>query len=323
MERRKFVKASSLLAAAGVFNNKLFKSKRIVSTPQPRVISTWHFGAVANSIAWPMLAAGAKGLDALEKGINAVENDPEVTSVGYGAYPDRDGYVTLDASIMNEKGMAGAVSFLRDIKNPISVARQVMEDTSHVMLSGDGAYEFARTKGFPKENLLTPEIKREWETWLKNKNYQPIPAYLNHDTVGVLTLDNEGDLSGGCSTSGLAYKMHGRVGDSPVIGAALFVDNEYGAAVCTGIGEMVLRTLTSFTAVEYMVNGYHPQQACQLAINRLIKKNKITQDTQVGIIALSKNGNIGAYSVLPGFQYFVSDWDTHELKNAPSKYKLE
>ena len=323
MERRKFVKASTLLAAAGVLHKKGLNAATPRLETRPRVISTWYFGSVANSVAWPMLAEGSRALDAIEKGINAVENDPQVTTVGYGSYPDRDGIVTLDACIMNEYGKAGSVSFLRDIKNPISVARRVMEDTQHVMLVGEGAYDFARSKGFHTTNLLTPQIEKDWQDWLKNNGSLPKASIENHDTVGVIALDQAGNLSGGCSTSGLAYKMHGRVGDSPIIGAALYVDNDYGAAVCTGIGEMVLRTLTSFLAVEHMVNGYTPQQACEKAIRRLIKKNDITANTQVGIIAMNKKGETGAYSVLPEFDYFISDWNTHELRRAACKFQFQ
>src|SRR5699024_6667253 len=190
-------------------------------------------------------------------------SDPDERSVGYGGRPDRDGKVTLDACIMDENANIGSVAALEHIKHPISVARAVMEKTPHVMLVGEGALEFALANGFKKENLLTEKSKKEWEEWLKTSEYKPVVNIENHDTIGMLALDASGNLSGACTTSGMAYKMHGRVGDSPIIGAGLFVDNEVGAATSTGDGEEVIRTVGSHLVVELMRQGNSPQEACE------------------------------------------------------------
>lgn len=202
-------------------------------------------------------------MDAVEKGVRLVENDPNERSVGYGGRPDRDGRVTLDACIMDENYNIGSVACLENIKNPISVARAVMEKTPHVMLVGDGALQFAVSQGFKKENILTAESEKEWKEWLKDSKYQPIVNIENHDTIGMIALDAQGNLSGACTTSGMAFKMHGRVGDSPIIGAGLFVDNEVGAATATGHGEEVIRTVGTHLVVELMRQGRNPQQSVQ------------------------------------------------------------
>jgi len=214
---------------------------------------------------------------------------------------------------MNEKGRAGSVTFLRDIVHPISVARLVMEKTPHVMLSGAGALQFALENGYKRENLLTEKARKAWEEWKTTSHYQPVINIENHDTVGLLVLDSEGNLSGGCSTSGLAYKMHGRVGDSPIIGAGLYVDNKVGAAVATGLGELVMRSLTSFLVVELMRNGSSPQKACESAIERIIMNNPEYGEVQVGIIALDKSGNHGAFAIQPGFTYALRDENRDEV----------
>jgi len=258
MNRRKFIFRGSLVSAglmidptigkAGVINFNLEKEA-------PVVISTWDFGFKANEISWKVLSQGGKSLDAVEQGIMIIEADADNLSVGIGGLPDREGIVTLDACIMDEQGRAGSVTFLQEIMHPISVARLVMEKTPHVMLSGDGALQFALESGFERQNLLTDKAKAAWEEWKRKSQYKPVINIENHDTVGLLALDQAGNLAGGCSTSGLAYKMHGRVGDSPIIGAGLYVDNEVGAAVATGLGELVMRTLSSFLVVELMRNG--------------------------------------------------------------------
>jgi isoaspartyl peptidase/L-asparaginase-like protein (Ntn-hydrolase superfamily) len=285
------------------------------------VISTWNFGLKANQEAWKVIENNGKVLDAVESGIRVIESDPKNHSVGLGGYPDRDGHVTLDACIMDPEGKAGSVSFLEGIQNPISVARKIMEETPHVMLSGKGALNFAMEKGFQQTELLTEESKRAWEEWMKKENYHPVINIENHDTIGLLCLDNQGEMAGGCSTSGLAYKLHGRVGDSPIIGAALFVDNEIGAAVTTGLGEMVMRSLSSFLVVELMRNGASPQDACIEAIHRISNKNPEYTNSQVGILALSKSGEIGAYAIQPGFNYAYSTRGNHKLLDSDSLIK--
>ena len=240
--RRQFIKWSALtggliLAKTSVLSgfSKGYKGSSGEGIPQPMVLSTWNHGIAANDAAWTLLGQGGKALDAVEKGVRVTESDPENRSVGLGGLPDRDGHVTLDACIMDERSRVGSVAFLQHIENPISVARKVMEDTPHVMLVGQGALEFALDKGFEKTNLLTDGARKEWEAWRKTSNYQPVINRENHDTIGMIGMDAAGNLSGACTTSGLSYKMHGRVGDSPIIGAGLFVDNEVGAATATGI----------------------------------------------------------------------------------------
>jgi len=322
MDRRKFIIQGSLVSAGLVIDPKIGMGNEIPAEPtkaaSPIVISTWDFGLSANAVAWKCLSEGGRALDAVEQGIRVIEADEDNLSVGIGGLPDRDGFVTLDACIMNEKGMAGSVTFLGEIVHPISVARLVMEKTPHVMLSGEGALQFALENGFERQNLLTDKARAAWEIWKEKSNYKPVINIENHDTVGLLALDQNGNLAGGCSTSGLAFKMHGRVGDSPIIGAGLYVDNEVGAAVATGLGELVMRTLSAFLVVELMRNGSTPQEACQEAILRIVNKNPEFKDYQVGLIALNSTGQIGAFSLQTGFRYAIRDESINEVVSSPS-----
>ncbi|RTY92476.1 isoaspartyl peptidase/L-asparaginase family protein [Flavobacterium sp. GT3R68] len=290
------------------------------SEAKPIVLSTWNFGIKANGAAWEILKNKGRALDAVEAGVRVPEGDPKERSVGYGGRPDRDGHVTLDACIMDEKANIGAVAFLEHIKHPISVARAVMEKTPHVMLVGEGALQFALSQGFIKENLLVEDSEKEWKEWLKQSKYQPAANIENHDTIGMIALDADGNLSGACTTSGLAYKMHGRIGDSPIIGAGLYVDNEIGAATATGHGEEVIRISGCHLVVELMRQGKSPQMACEEAVNRIVKltqiRNKNLKDIQVGFIALNKKGEYGAYCVQGGFNFAVNDASGNRLINA-------
>lgn len=321
--RRKFLKLTALGTAAVISNpiiaseniEKKNKSKSSKIT-KPIVVSTWNHGVAANAASWKILSKGGTALDAVEAGVRVTESDASNMSVGLGGLPDRDGFVTLDACIMDENNNCGAVAFIQDIENPISVARKVMEDTPHIMLAGEGARQFAFEKGFKKTNLLTPKAKEEWEKWKKKSKYQPIINSENHDTIGLLALDSNGNLSGACTTSGMAYKIHGRVGDSPIIGAGLFVDNEIGAACATGMGEAVIRVAGSAIVVELMRNGKSPYEACKEAVDRVIKKHKDLTNLQVGFLALNKNGEIGGYSVYAGFNYAVQTKTQNELIDA-------
>ncbi len=303
--RRKFIQTAA-------FGSILFKActtetkKKVVKKAEPTVISTWNFGLAANAAAWAVLEKGGRALDAVEAGARVPEADESNQSVGYGGLPDRDGRVTLDACVMDENGNAGSVCGLEHIMHPVSVARLVMEKTPHVILIGEGALSFALKNGFKKENLLTEKSKKNWQEWLKTAEYKPIINIENHDTIGIIALDKSGNLSGACTTSGLAYKMHGRVGDSPIIGAGLFVDNEIGAATSTGMGELVLRTCGSFLIVELMRQGLSPQQACEEGVKRVVQKNKNYKEVQIGFLALNKNGDYGAYAIQKGFQYAVN-----------------
>lgn len=266
----------------------------------PMVIATWNVPA-ATAKAWEVLQEGKSALDAIEQGCNVEEANAAGQSVGLGGLPDRDGNVTLDACIMNKEGNYGAVVYLQNIVHPISVARKVMEDTPHVIMAGKGAEQFAYSSGFKKTNLLTEASRKAWEEWKKTSKYKPIINIENHDTIGMLAIDKNGDLAGGCTTSGLAYKMAGRVGDSPIIGSGLFIDNEIGGATATGLGEEVLKTVGSFLIVELMRQGYSPQAACEEAIGRIVVKNPDYKNFQVGYIAVNKKGETGAYSVHKGF----------------------
>jgi len=310
MNRRKFLQNTALsglglsVGVSALANNlpESNSNSKVNKDNYPLVIATWNVPN-ATAKAWEVLQKGGSALDAVEKGCNVEEEDPANNSVGYGGRPDRDGNVTLDACLMDEKGNYGAVVFMPNIVHAISVARKVMEETPHVLLAGKGAEEFAVSQGFKRMNLLTDSSKKDWEEWKIKSEYKPIINIENHDTIGMLAMDKDGNLSGGCTTSGLAYKMHGRVGDSPIIGSGLFVDNEVGAATATGLGEEVLKTVGSFLIVELMRQGRSPQQACEEAVNRIMKKQPNRQDFQVGYIAVNKKGEIGAYSIHKGFSY--------------------
>jgi len=293
---------------------------------KPCVISTWDFGVAANQAAWAVLAKGGRALDAVEAGARVPEADLKNHSVGRAGYPDRDGHVSLDASIMDEHGGCGAVAGLEHIAHPISVARRVMEKTPHVLLVGEGALQFALEQGFPREELLTEESRQAWEAWRKDAHYQPVansevgdygkggPSKLgipggpdNHDTIGMLALDAAGNLAGACTTSGMAWKLRGRVGDSPIIGAGLYVDNEVGAATSTGVGEEVIRNVGSFLVVELMRQGLAPEAACKAAVGRILKRKPEAKEIQVGFLAINTRGEVGAWSIQKGFSYALCD----------------
>lgn len=316
--RREFIKLSAL--GSGLLASSPILADTVTAT-RPIVISTWNFGLKANEAAWKILSGGGRALDAVEAGARVPEADPEETSVGLGGLPDRDGKVTLDACIMDEYGNCGSVAFLQHIVHPISVARLVMEKTPHVMLVGDGALQFALANGFRKTKLLTGKSEKAWKEWLKKAEYKPVINIENHDTIGIVARDAAGNLSGACTTSGLAYKMHGRVGDSPIIGAGLYVDNEIGAAAATGVGEEVVRIVGCHLVVELMRQGNAPEKACQLAVERILKKNPSkARDIQVGFLALNKNGEHGAYCLQQGFNYAVCDASSNRLIDSKSHF---
>ena len=319
--RRKFLQ-NTFLGALAAGSVELWAKACTVQKPNknafPVVIATWD-NRKANEAAWEVLRAGGRALDAVEAGVRIPEADPKDTSVGYGGFPDRDGHVTLDACIMDEFGMAGSVSFLEHIMHPISVARRVMEKTPHVMLAGEGALQFALSEGFPKENLLTDTARKAWEEWQKKSEYKPVINIERHDTIGMVAVDAQQRIAGACTTSGLAFKMRGRVGDSPIIGAGMFSDNEVGAAASTGLGELVLRSLGSFLVVEEMRRGAHPQKAAETAVKRIAAKYpEQCKEAQVGFIALDKNGRYGAYSIHPGFNYVVYQQGVNTVYDAGS-----
>ncbi len=317
--RRDFIKttalgaigASTFLSCKNASENKLEEtSATLLSQKKPLIISTWNHGLPANEETWKQLKNGKSALDAIEAGVRIPEGDPKVRSVGYGGYPDREGKVTLDACIMDHNSDCGSVCFLEGIMHPISVAKRVLENTPHVMLSGEGALQFALEEGFKKENLLTPESEADWKKWLEESKYKPVINIENHDTISMLVIDDNGNISGGCTTSGAAWKMHGRVGDSPIIGAGLFLDNEVGGAAATGLGEAVIRTAGSAMVVELMRHGRTPLEACKEVVERIYNKHKNRKDMeylQVGFIAVNKKGEHAGYSLRSGFNYAVCD----------------
>lgn len=284
----------------------------------PLVISTWDAGVAANQGAWKILSGGGGALDAVEAGVRITEAS-QSCCVGLGGNPDRDGVVTLDACIMDHQFNCGGVAALERIKHPVSVARRVMERTPHVLLVGEGAQQFAVAQGFPLEpRQLSADAEKAYREWLKTSQYRPVinientgshpvgPAggTNNHDTIAMLALDGQGRLSGSCTTSGMGFKMRGRIGDSPLIGAGLFVDNAVGAAAATGQGEDVIRMAGAHTVVELMRQGRSPQAACQEAVARIAAiKGPKAHDIQVAFIAVNAQGQVGAFALQAGFSY--------------------
>jgi N4-(beta-N-acetylglucosaminyl)-L-asparaginase len=366
--RRKFLQ-SSIWGSLGILLNRKAVAAVVDHSPvtgQPVVLSTWDTGVAANKGAWEVLGKNGNALDAVEAGVRVTEASINCC-VGLGANPDRDGHVTLDASIMDHQWNCGSVAALERIKHPISVARRVMEKTPHVLLVGVGAQQFAVAEGFPLEpGVLSDDAKKAYRDWLKKSEYKPVinientksssmaphaaggdlaqpsgnghgaasgepeyaaaPARLadggwNHDTIGMIAMDAAGNLSGSCTTSGMAFKMRGRVGDSPIIGAGLFVDNEVGAVTATGQGEDVIRICGSHSVVEYMRQGLSPEQACKAAVEKIarIKKEK-AKDIQVGFIAINKKGETGGYALQPGFSYAIKSGTEERLIPAKSYF---
>jgi len=328
ISRRSFIVKSSLVTAGiGLVKYSFSSSKVSRNAKIPLVISTWNHGLPANEAAWEILENGGHSLDAVEAGVRIPEADPKIITVGKGGIPDASGKVTLDACIMDEKGRAGSVTYLEHIVHPISVARLVMEKTPHVMLSGKGALKFALENGFKKEKLLTKERKAAWKKWKKEQNKFSNKINIenvtenNHDTIGMLAIDKDGRISGACTTSGMGYKLPGRVGDSPIIGAGLFVDGEVGGATATGSGELVMKTLGTFLVVELMRQGMSPSRACEEAVKRIAKKIPDYKKHQIGYIALNKAGEYGSFCIQPGFNYALKTPDTTELVDAEAWLK--
>lgn len=321
MDRKKFLKIGSLGLAA------IRLPLTVAPVRKPIIVSTWASGMEVNAAAWKILSEKGKALDAIEMGGNYIENTINCC-VGTGGYPDRDGVVTLDASIMDHNANCGSVAGLEQIKHAISVARMVMEKTPHVLLVGKGAQQFALENGMPLESAeLSPGSKNAYNEWLKSSEYKPTinienkhsqngpfaPNFFkdgsaNHDTMGMVAMDASGNLSGGVTTSGMAFKLHGRAGDSPIIGAGLFVDNEVGAATSSGVGEEVIRICGTHLVVELMRQGLSPTAACKKAIERIVKRDpKKAALFQVGFVAINKKGEFGAYAIQKGFEFSVKN----------------
>ena len=337
LNRRKFLQISALTAP--LLSAKKTLANGFEGTIKPIVISTWDSGMAVNAEAWKILSTGGRALDAVEAGANHIENEINCC-VGLGGYPDRNGIVTLDSCIMDEHANCGAVAGLERIKHPVSVARKVMERTPHVILVGAGAQQFALENGFTLESTeLSDDAKKAYAEWLKKNEYKPVinienkkgngpfaPNFfddgtVNHDTMGLVAMDAKGNLSGAVTTSGMAFKIHGRVGDSPIIGAGLFVDNEVGAATSSGTGEEVIRICGTHLVVEFMRQGYSPELACRKAVERIVKRDKEKAKTlQVGFLAMNKKGQYGAYAIQKGFVFSVKS-DKENIIH-PSKFLI-
>ena len=337
MNRRKFLGLSALTAP--LLTAKRSFASNLEDTIKPIVVSTWDSGMPVNAEAWKILSANGTALDAVEAGAMLIENEINCC-VGLGGFPDRDGIVTLDSCIMDHKANCGAVAGIERIKHPVSVARKVMENTPHVILVGAGAQQFAVENGFTLESTeLSESAKKAYAEWLKKSEYKPVinienqptgqagkkqngpfaPNYfedgtLNHDTMGLVAMDINSNLSGAVTTSGMAFKLHGRVGDSPIIGAGLFVDNEIGAATSSGTGEEVIRICGTHLVIEFMRQGYSPEIACKKAVERIVKRDKEKAKTlQVGFLALNKKGQYGAYAIQKGFVFSVKSNNENQI----------
>jgi N4-(beta-N-acetylglucosaminyl)-L-asparaginase len=310
----------SLLALAAGAAGAIAVARARSIAPKLSVVSTWDFGAAANAAAFNTLKSGGSLLDAVETGARVPEADPANHSVGIGGYPDRDGHVTLDAIIMDDRGNVGAVAALENVVHAVSVARRVMEKTPHTFLVGEGATRFALEQGFEPQTLLTPESEAEWRKWLETSRYEPqanienrrglspLGSARDHDTLGILARDDFGRLAGACTTSGMAFKLRGRVGDSPQCGAGLFVEAGVGAATSTGVGEEVTRIAGTARVIASMRAGRSAQQACEEAIRHLSKlRGDAVRGKQVAFLAMSAAGEAGAFALLPGFTYAVTD----------------
>jgi isoaspartyl peptidase/L-asparaginase-like protein (Ntn-hydrolase superfamily) len=281
----------------------------------PIVLSTWHFGMPANEAAWKILSTGGTALDAIVAGITQCEEDPSVESVGWGGLPDASGEVTLDASIMDDTGRCGSVACLHRVRNAIKIARLVMEKTPHVMLVGEPATQFAFDNGFPQTNLLSPHAGQKFDDW---RYHREADQEIGHDTIGMLAIDAHGHLSGGCSTSGTAFKMHGRVGDSPIIGAGLYVLPGIGAAVATGVGEEMIKVCGSFAVVDNMRRGLEPREAIAEVLKEIRRRHDGKANTDVSFLALRSDGAYAGLTLRAktGFQYAVITPGQKQLVNA-------
>ena len=324
MKRRKFLATGSIWGATSVLANASedSQSKDVVSDSngEPMVISTWDFGVRANTKAIEVLKKGGAALDAVQQGVMVVESDPKVTSVGYGGLPNSAGVVELDASIMEGNDLeCGAVAGLSGFENPISIARKVMEEAPHVLIVGNGARQFALSKGFQERDLLTDGARKAWQEWRAGQEGQKEKGIKDdHDTIGMVAIDQRGQMAAACTTSGLAWKIPGRVGDSPLVGHGLYCDSAVGGAAATGVGEEVIKVCGSYQVVEFMRQGVHPQEAVKKVLQRVLDRQPNKPDRWVGFIALRKDGEVGFASTNRGFQVAVTGQANSRLIDAAS-----
>ena len=340
IDRRKFIKTLSALGISiPAIKSELLGKTSTAKKDNPIILCSRgeQWGRKVLKPGWDILRKNGKLLDAIEKSANVTELDPNDTSVGYGGLPNEDGVVQLDAQIMNGSDHnCGSVACLEGIKTPCSVARLVMERTDHIHLVGKGAQDFARMHGFKVENLLTESTRKIWVEWKENLSdkddyFPPADGNYNHDrttgTINVLGVNKNGDVAGITTTSGLAWKIPGRVGDSPIIGAGLYVDNEVGAVGATGRGEEMIRSCGSFLGVEYMRNGMSPQEACEAVCKRIIDINggPSKVDFNDKIVALSKDGEVGCAAIQgrKGGEPTVATWSKKGFKATKGTYLIE
>ena len=310
VDRRDFIKTVAGTAAFSTFEAR---AAMPLSTG-PIFLSTWIHGKPANERAAEVFKGGGSLLDAVEKGINVPESDPNVTSVGYGGIPNAEGVVELDAAIMDgARHRAGSVCSLHMIKNPISVARLVMEKTRHTTLAGEGAFRFALQMGFEPQTLLTPQSLQKWQEWKADPHHQTFwltPEH--HDTIGMVATDGKGHVVSGCSTSGLGFKLPGRVGDSPLVGCGVYANDNVGAASGTGDGDVMTNYCTSISIVHFMARGASPQEACMELLRHMVKTDPQNKDTAVGVIAINTRGEIGAACMNEGFHLKYALWQNEQ-----------
>jgi N4-(beta-N-acetylglucosaminyl)-L-asparaginase len=334
MKRREFLK-TSIAASMGLslvpsINNTIIGNEVSNVMPERPVVISSANGERAVKHAMDLLAKNTDPLDAVISGVNIIENDPDDITVGYGGLPNEEGVVELDSCVMHgPTHNAGAVAAIQNIKTPSKVAKLVMERTDHVLLIGQGALRFARAHGFKEENLLTEKSRKIWLYWKEtlNKDDDWFPPPLNEldeevkkyyhlgGTINCCAVNTNGDLAGVTTTSGLSFKIPGRVGDSPIIGAGLYVDNDVGAAGSTGRGEANLKNLTSFMVVEFMRNGKSPEDACLAACQRIVDHTKLPEllnedgkpNFNVKFYAVNKKGQYGSGAIYSGGTFWIAD----------------
>ena len=340
IDRRNFIKSISALGVSlPLLQSRLMGKMAKAKKNNPIILCSRgeRWGKKVLKPGWDILKKNGLLLDAIEKSANVTELDPEDTSVGYGGLPNEQGVVQLDASIMNGPDHnCGSVACLEGIKTPCSVARLVMERTDHIHLVGKGAQDFAKMHGFKVEDLLTDRTRKIWLKWKENlsdqDDYFP-PADGNYDmerttgTINVLGIDSNGDVAGITTTSGLAWKIPGRIGDSPIIGAGLYVDNEVGAIGATGRGEEMIRSCGSFLGIEFMRNGMTAQEACEAVCKRIIDINGGPSKVNFSdkIVGLSINGDVGCAAIQgrKGAEPTVATWSKKGFKAIKGTYLIE
>lgn len=317
MKRRRFLQTGALAWAGLSVAGRAARAEPMRDAPSSgaTIISTWDFGLAPHETAWGLLADKGHVLDAVQRGVMEVESDPRVESVGYGGLPNIDGVVQLDAALMDGKTLdCGAVAALEEFGHPVAVARKVMDETPHVLLVGEGAHRFALEHGFEKQKLLTESSRKQWE---ERSGKSAAAGEKNHDTIGMVACDGNGRMAAACTTSGLAWKLAGRVGDSPLVGHGLYCDDEAGGAAATGMGEEVIKVCGSYQVVEFMRQGMEPGESIQRVLQRIRRRKRQGKPPEVAFVALRADGAIGYDSMYPGFDATVTRNGKHEILKSP------